>query len=128
MDCPFCHVEQSRIFVSRAESLAIWDACPLSSGHALIIPKHHFASIFDLPETIQREICSLVAQVRGMLLDQFQVDGLNIGINDGTAAGQTIGHAHIHLIPRYSGDVADPRGGVRWILPDKAVYWEQGGR
>lgn len=65
----------------------------------------------------------LVAEVRSRLTDDLQPDGFNIGLNDGEAAGQTVMHAHIHVIPRWKGDVPDPRGGVRWIIPDKARYW-----
>ena len=67
----------------------------------------------------------MLAEMRLKLQEEFQPDGFNIGINDGAAAGQTVMHLHIHLIPRYAGDQSDPRGGVRWIFPDKAPYWNQ---
>jgi diadenosine tetraphosphate (Ap4A) HIT family hydrolase len=67
----------------------------------------------------------LLAEMRQLLLNEHKPDGFNIGINDGTAAGQTVMHLHIHLIPRYSGDTEDPRGGVRWIMPEKAPYWKK---
>ena len=67
----------------------------------------------------------LVASVREQLQQEFKPDAFNIGVNDGTAAGQTVLHAHVHVIPRYAGDVPDPRGGVRWIIPEKADYWSK---
>ena len=71
-----------------------------------------------------RFFVDLLAELRVKLLKDYKPDGFNIGINDGTAAGQTVMHLHIHLIPRYTGDIPDPRGGVRWIFPDKATYWK----
>jgi diadenosine tetraphosphate (Ap4A) HIT family hydrolase len=73
----------------------------------------------------QSALWAMVAEVREALLNQFLADGINIGVNDGLAAGQTVEHAHIHLIPRRQGDVPDPRGGVRNIIPSKARYWEE---
>jgi diadenosine tetraphosphate (Ap4A) HIT family hydrolase len=92
----------------------------------LIVPKRHVASLFDLAEEEQDAIWRLVALVRAELMAQLKPDGFNIGVNDGPAAGQTILHAHVHIIPRRKGDVADPRGGVRWIIPSKARYWIEG--
>jgi diadenosine tetraphosphate (Ap4A) HIT family hydrolase len=83
----------------------------------------HVASLFDRPAEEQAALWWLVAEVRSRLQAQLKPAGFNIGVNDGQAAGQTVDHAHIHVIPRYNGDVADPRGGVRWIIPDKARYW-----
>ena len=77
------------------------------------------------PLRTNRTVWGLVASVRQLLLDRYQPDGFNIGVNDGLAAGQTVEHAHIHLIPRYVGDVADPRGGVRWIIEKNAKYWKE---
>ena len=81
-------------------------------------------SVFDLSALEQRELWALVAAVRGMLDRKLHARGFTIGINDGEGAGQTIAHAHVHVIPRFEGDVADPRGGIRWVIPAKAVYWE----
>ena len=67
----------------------------------------------------------LLTDIRELMLSEKDIDGFNIGINDGIAAGQTVMHLHIHLIPRYIGDKDDPRGGVRWIMPEKASYWEK---
>lgn len=74
----------------------------------------------------QAEVWKLVAEVRAMLVAELHPDGFNIGLNDGTPAGQTVMHAHVHVIPRQHGDVADPRGGVRWVIPEKAGYWTGG--
>jgi diadenosine tetraphosphate (Ap4A) HIT family hydrolase len=121
--CPFCHLEKSRITLENDCSAAFPDAYPVAEGHTLVVPKRHVAGLFDLPEEEQAAIWSLVAQVRGKLMDELQPDGFNVGVNDGPAAGQTVPHAHVHVIPRRTGDVADPRGGVRWVVPAKAPYW-----
>jgi diadenosine tetraphosphate (Ap4A) HIT family hydrolase len=81
------------------------------------------AALFDLPAEEQLSLWSQVAVVRQLLIEQYNPDGFNVGVNEGLAAGQTVPHAHIHVIPRRHGDVADPRGGVRWVIPAKAQYW-----
>jgi diadenosine tetraphosphate (Ap4A) HIT family hydrolase len=103
--------------------VAFPDAFPVAEGHMLVVPKRHVASLFDLPDEEQASLWRLVALVRGKLASELKPDGFNIGVNDGPAAGQTVLHAHVHVIPRRAGDVADPRGGVRWVLPAKAPYW-----
>src|SRR5207245_1635860 len=95
------------------------DKFPIAEGHTLVVPRRHVASLFDLTEKEQAAVWTLVAQVRAKLMAELQPDGFNIGLNDGTAAGQTVLHAHVHVIPRRLGDTDDPRGGVRWILPKK---------
>ncbi len=122
--CPFCTIEESQIVTQNAVAIAFRDAFPVAEGHTLVIPREHVTSIFDLSESDQAGQWQLVAQVRSDLAEQLSPAGFNIGINDGEAAGQTVPHAHIHIIPRYHDDVPDPRGGVRWIIPEKAVYWE----
>lgn len=102
------------------------DGFPIANGHTLVVPKRHVASLFDLSEEEQEALWKLVAQVRGRLMAELKPDGFNIGLNDGPAAGQTVMHAHVHVIPRRQGDTEDPRGGVRWILPKKAQYWGEG--
>jgi diadenosine tetraphosphate (Ap4A) HIT family hydrolase len=121
--CPFCDVATSRIYLENDVALALPDAFPVVKGHTLVVPKRHVASIFDLTEDEQTAIWKLVVQTRAKLWHDLNADGFNIGINDGLTAGQTVGHAHIHVIPRQKGDSADPRGGVRWIKPEKARYW-----
>ncbi len=122
--CPFCNTEAFVIVVENPIGIAFPDAFPLAEGHTLVIPRQHVSSVFDLSEADQTQLWQLVAQTRVKLSEQLNPAGFNIGINDGKAAGQTVPHAHIHIIPRYHGDVADPRGGVRWIIPEKAEYWE----
>ena len=121
--CPFCNPDLDRVWFESENGAVIWDAFPLCKGHALVIPKRHYASIYEMPQEDQAAMWRLVAEARQRLQDELQPDGFNIGLNDGTAAGQTILHVHIHIIPRYEGDSADPRGGVRWVFPDKARYW-----
>jgi len=104
-------------------AFVIRDGYPISSGHTLIIPKRHIASFFDATETERQVLFKLLDQEKTRLDNEFRPAGYNIGINDGPAAGQTVPHLHIHLIPRYEGDVEDPRGGIRWIVPEKAKYW-----
>ena len=120
---PFLPLEQNRLILETAECLAFYDRYPVSRGHALVIAKRVTPSIYDLDDGTQAAVWNTVRRVRAILTDLFQPSGFNIGINDGTAAGQTIRHAHIHLIPRYEADVPDPRGGIRWVIPDKANYW-----
>jgi len=123
VNCPFCGFDVSRITLANPHALAIYDGFPVSPGHSLIIPKRHVASFFELSREEQESMLDLLAEMREKLLFERNPDGFNIGINDGAAAGQTVMHLHIHLIPRYAGDQPDPRGGVRWIFPDKADYW-----
>lgn len=106
-------------------AIALWDRHPLNPGHALIVPRRHVASWFEATAAERDEMLRLADDVRRLVAERHAPDGFNLGINDGHAAGQTFPHLHLHLIPRYRGDVADPRGGVRWIIPDRAVYWNK---
>ena len=101
----------------------IRDGFPISPGHTLIIPKRHVASFFELTAEERSGLLALLDEAKADLDREFSPQGYNIGVNDGKAAGQTIAHVHIHLIPRFAGDRPDPRGGVRWIVPEKADYW-----
>jgi diadenosine tetraphosphate (Ap4A) HIT family hydrolase len=103
--------------------MAIRDGFPISPGHTLIIPYRHVGSFFELAAEERSALLDLLDKQKARLDEEFHPDAYNVGINDGAAAGQTVPHLHIHLIPRYRGDLADPRGGVRWIIPDKADYW-----
>jgi diadenosine tetraphosphate (Ap4A) HIT family hydrolase len=105
--------------------LVLRDGFPISRGHTLIVPNRHIECLFDLAGEEYQAIWDLVAEFRAVLAAEFKPDGFNVGVNEGYAAGQTIMHAHVHLIPRFSGDVKDPRGGVRWVIPHKAPYWEE---
>lgn len=122
--CPFCTLEPTRIIASNSYALALLDGFPISPGHSLIIPKQHITSFFESTRDVQNALFDLLEEVKTELQNRYNPDGYNIGINDGAAAGQTVMHLHIHLIPRYAGDQSDPRGGVRWIFPDKAAYWK----
>jgi diadenosine tetraphosphate (Ap4A) HIT family hydrolase len=124
--CPFCSLTEDRIAQDSEHAVVIRDAFPISPGHTLIIPRRHVASFFEITDTERTDLMSLLAAARDELERRFHPAGYNVGINDGAAAGQTVPHLHIHLIPRYTGDAVDPRGGVRWVLPDKAAYWDKG--
>jgi len=123
-DCPFCSIDPARVLAESEVAVAIPDNYPLSPGHTLVVPRLHVGTIYQLTAAQQAALWKFVGQVRRLLLRRYKPDGLNIGVNDGPAAGQTVEHAHIHLIPRRSGDVPDPRGGIRWIIADKAAYWK----
>ena len=122
-NCPFCSVESRALLFANDSAVVFFDSYPVTEGHVLVVPLKHVASIYELSEQERADLWQTVTQVRAMLIEKFHPDGFNIGVNDGTAAGQTIGHAHIHVIPRRKDDVPDPRGGVRWIIPGKAAYW-----
>jgi diadenosine tetraphosphate (Ap4A) HIT family hydrolase len=119
--CPFCAPSVTAL-AANTHALAISDKYPVSLGHCLVIPKVHVADIFQLPEDVYLACLGLVRVIKALLDTQYHPAGFNIGINSGKVAGQTIFHAHIHVIPRYMGDVPDPTGGVRNIIPGKGTY------
>jgi len=123
--CPFCNLDAGRIVLDNAAAVALPDGFPVTEGHTLVVPRRHVASLFDLTDDEQGGLWKLVALVRAKLLADLRADGFNVGVNDGTAAGQTVMHAHVHVIPRRQVDVADPRDGVRWVMPTKASYWNR---
>lgn len=104
-------------------AIAFRDAYPVSPGHTLVVPVRHVASLFDTTSEERASMFGLLEAAKQQLQVQFGPAGYNIGINEGATAGQTVGHLHIHLIPRYPGDRPDPRGGIRWVIPEKADYW-----
>ncbi len=104
--------------------LALWDRFPLSPGHALIVPRRHVAGWTEATEQEREALTRCIALARQQIEQDHAPNGYNIGINDGVAAGQTVLHLHLHVIPRYVGDVPDPRGGVRSVIPERARYWE----
>ena len=121
--CPFCKIESEReIIASSRLSVAFFDGFPVSPGHALIIPKRHVSSFFDLSQEERQDLLNLADSVKQIVEERYHPDGYNIGINVGEAAGQSIFHVHMHLIPRYQGDVPNPRGGVRGVIPSKQNY------
>jgi diadenosine tetraphosphate (Ap4A) HIT family hydrolase len=122
-DCPFCNPDSEReLIVESATVFAIYDKFPVNDGHALIIPKRHCEDYFDLTFKEQAACIFMLNKVKEIVLSKFSPDGFNVGINVGEKAGQTVDHVHIHLIPRYKGDVEEPRGGVRGVVPYKKEY------
>lgn len=122
-DSPFYPLPSNRVILETANCLAFFDAYPVSRGHVLVVPSRPVLSIYELDGCLQAELWETVRHVREILSQKFSPAGFNVGVNDGRAAGQTVPHAHIHVIPRYAGDVPDPRGGVRWVIPQNARYW-----
>jgi diadenosine tetraphosphate (Ap4A) HIT family hydrolase len=121
MNCPFCKCNHS-ILTDTKLSFAIFDNFPVSRGHTLVIPRRHVATVWELTGDEYADIFDLVKQVEEIVQNKFNPQGINVGVNCGEAAGQTVFHAHIHIIPRYTGDVPNPRGGVRNIIPGKGDY------
>lgn len=115
-NCLFCEVlaDRSRtVFAENANFLAVFDQFPVNEGHALLIPKRHVHTIFELREGEALDFLAILQLAKKELDQRYHPDAYNVGINSGEAAGQTISHLHVHLIPRYQGDVEDPRGGIR---------------
>jgi diadenosine tetraphosphate (Ap4A) HIT family hydrolase len=123
--CPFCNLESDLIISESDYTVTIQDGFPVSEGHTLIVPKRHVQSFFELHAIEKAAIIQALEEAKEALDREFSPAGYNIGINDGESAGQTIPHVHVHLIPRYKSDTDDPRGGVRWIFPEKAKYWKE---
>jgi len=125
--CFFCdRLAAGDLTVENELSAAFLDAFPLTRGHTLVVPRRHEADDFALTGSrADRDVAARQYTVRARVEGELHPDGYNLGVNVGESAGQTVGHVHIHLIPRYPGDVDDPRGGIRWIIPAKAHYWEQ---
>ena len=122
-ECIFCNgIDKDRIIYEDSTWIGVLDGFPVSEGHTLLIPKRHCETYFDL-NCIESATLGTTINVVKMILDsRYQPQGYNIGINCGTAAGQTVPHCHIHIIPRYEGDVENPRGGVRGCIPSKMSY------
>lgn len=121
-DCVFCPPEAGRIIVATGVAIAFWSKFEVSPGHALIIPRRHVPYWHDLLGHERAAIMGLVPDVMAQIEDAHAPDGYNLGVNIGEAAGQTVMHCHLHVIPRYKGDVEDPRGGVRNVIPAKGNY------
>lgn len=120
--CLFCHPKAEEIIEETETALLITDTYPVSPGHCIVIPKRHIATFFDSSEAENRDFHFLIKAARDYLDKKYQPDGYNIGSNNGLAAGQSVHHLHIHIIPRYTGDVENPKGGVRWVIPEKSQY------
>jgi diadenosine tetraphosphate (Ap4A) HIT family hydrolase len=123
--CPFCSLPDGRVVEANEFAVLIRDGYPVSPGHSLVIPKRHVGSFFEVTAAERAALLALLDKAKDLVEQDHTPAGYNIGINDGAAAGQTVPHLHIHLIPRYTGDQEDPRGGVRWVIPGKADYWTQ---
>lgn len=121
--CPFCNIDSQReLIVESPNAFSVYDRFPVSKGHALIVPKRHCPDYFELTPDEQTDCWGMVNTVKQILVQKYNPDGFNIGINVNAVAGQTIPHVHIHLIPRYRGDIKDPEGGVRGVIPEKRNY------
>jgi diadenosine tetraphosphate (Ap4A) HIT family hydrolase len=121
--CVFCETGKKTVIAENELAYVIRDGFPVTEYHSLIIPKRHTESYFDLGQPEINAVTSLTKSVRDDLQNTDRsIDGFNVGVNSGSAAGQTIFHCHIHLIPRRTGDDCEPRGGVRHVIPAKAKY------
>jgi diadenosine tetraphosphate (Ap4A) HIT family hydrolase len=123
--CPFCHPTGGAVFLETSLVLGLWDGFPVSPGHGLIVPRRHFGTWGEATEEERAELAAAIAEVQRIIGELHHPAAFNVGFNDGPAAGQTVGHLHLHVIPRYDGDVPDPRGGIRMVIPHKARYWEK---
>lgn len=122
-ECPFCSgAIQSRILAQNKLVFAVFDIYPVSRGHVLVIPKRHCSNYFELTPEEQVAGWSLVNEIREKLIVEYHPDGFNIGVNCGQAAGQSVLHAHLHIIPRYFDDMENPRGGIRHCITGKGYY------
>jgi diadenosine tetraphosphate (Ap4A) HIT family hydrolase len=119
--CIFCNPERE-ILAANGAAIAVFDSFPVAPGHALVLPRRHAVIIWDLEEGEYEQCFRLVRELKAVLETRFSPDGFNVGVNCGEAAGQSVWHAHIHVIPRYAGDTPNPRGGVRHVIPLKGNY------
>ncbi len=125
-DCPFCaRIAGGEVSAEEPLAAAFPDGFPVSPGHTLVVPRRHVADFFQLTAEERAAVFRLVAAMKEQLDRERTPAGYNVGVNAGEAAGQTVWHAHVHLIPRYRGDVEDPRGGVRWVVRARAPYWKE---
>lgn len=122
-NCIFCkEFKKDKIIYQDHIWIAISDSYPVSSGHTLLIPKRHCNTFFDLSYIELKTMYNAIKNIKDILDKRYNPDGYNIGMNCGEAAGQSIMHCHIHIIPRYDGDTDNPRGGVRGVIPEKQKY------
>ncbi|HVB49382.1 MAG TPA: HIT family protein [Burkholderiales bacterium] len=119
--CIFCQPERE-ILAENAHALAVFDKFPVSPGHALVLPRRHVASLWELDPEEYAHCFALVRALHPLLEVRLRPDGYNVGVNQGQAAGQSVWHAHIHVIPRFAGDNPEPLGGVRNVIPRKGRY------
>lgn len=122
--CYFCDIKDKKemILFKGKHFFCVYDGFPVTTGHCTIAHNEHKESFFDLSKEEVEDLYDLIKKTKEMLQEKYKPDAFNVGVNDGTAAGRTVDHLHIHVIPRYVGDVEDPVGGVRWVIPEKANY------
>lgn len=122
--CYFCDIKDKKemILFKGKYFFSVYDGFPVTEGHCTIAHNEHKESFFNLSKEEVEELYDLINKTKEMLEEKYKPDAFNVGVNDGTAAGRTVDHLHIHVIPRYLGDVEDPVGGVRWVIPEKANY------
>lgn len=124
MNCPFCERIERRDFqYERGSAIAFPDAHPLTRGHTLVVPRRHLADLSNFEPHELVDLWLLGTCMCSDLQRELGTSAFNLGVNLGRAAGQTVEHVHLHVIPRYEGDVEDPRGGIRWVIPERARYW-----
>lgn len=124
MECPFCEPAPDRIVGEGPTTRVLADLYPVTDGHLLVVPRRHVLRWTDATLDERSALTAEIERACELARERDRrIDGFNIGWNDGPAAGQTVMHLHIHVIPRRLGDVADPRGGIRWVIPQRARYW-----
>ena len=121
--CPLCGLLEAPLVLNELAG-AVFDGYPISQGHTLVIPFRHFSRLDEASPEEVTAIFTLVPEIMHRLQKDFSPQGFNVGLNDGVAAGQTVPHLHVHVIPRFDGDHPDPRGGIRFVIPEKARYWK----
>ncbi len=121
-NCIFCDLPKEKIIIENELAQAFYDEFSVSKWHILIVPKRHIANFFELEQKELNDINSLILECKKIIDNKYAPDGYNIGVNVGEHAGQSVFHVHVHLIPRYKGDVANPKGGVRGVIPEKQNY------
>ena len=124
MNCVFCDefIPKKKPLFENELAFAYFDEFPVNKGHILIVTKKHLATFFDITGDEQKAMLDLLNKCKIYLDKKFSPTGYNVGLNCGSDAGQSVMHVHMHLIPRYSGDVKDPRGGIRGVIPKRKDY------
>jgi len=120
--CPFCQLDRDRLVFEAPLIRAIWDKFPVSPGHLLLVPRRHVALWPDLAAAERHALADGITDAQSLLEARLAPDGFTVGVNHGVAGGQTVPHLHVHVIPRFSGDMPDPTGGVRHVIPARANY------
>lgn len=127
-ECPFCSPGAERVFLETDLVLGLWDGFPVAPGHALLVTRRHVRDWFEASPAEQAALAEAIGRARRLIDERAtregrpRPDGYNVGFNAGEAAGQTVFHLHLHVIPRYEGDSRAPRGGIRGVIPGKADY------